>query len=148
MLHMLYILYYLIVKSILLLRIAYSYFSGYSTKAVNLFISIFYSVSIRSVSFPLSHMFIISGGSAPGAVVDDEEVYRLHRYRLGVGEGPLEHIPDKALPLECNLVQLNGGINVTSTSHYTATMLIVTLRAMRIIRQGYAHSTILTNCFN
>lgn len=39
----------------------------------------------------------------------DIELYNQHRYRLGVGEGPVDHIPEKALPLECNLVLLNGG---------------------------------------
>ena len=42
-------------------------------------------------------------------VRSDLEVYNDHRYRLGVGEGPVEHIAEKALPLECNLVMLNGG---------------------------------------
>ena len=43
-------------------------------------------------------------------MVVDSEVYRLHRYRLGVAEG-LEEIPsENALPLEYNLALLNGGI--------------------------------------
>ena len=42
-------------------------------------------------------------------VRSDVDVYNDHRYRLGVGEGPIEHIAEKALPLECNLVMLNGG---------------------------------------
>jgi len=58
----------------------------------------------------------------------DIELYNQHRYRLGVGEGPVDHIPEKALPLECNLVLLNGvsfekgcyiGQELTSRSHHT-----------------------------
>ncbi|XP_067946572.1 putative transferase CAF17 homolog, mitochondrial [Watersipora subatra] len=58
----------------------------------------------------------------------EEDAYRQHRYKLGVGEGPEEHIPEKSLPLECNSFLLHGvsfskgcfiGQELTSRSHHT-----------------------------
>lgn len=64
------------------------------------------------------HSLEFSGGMTDlDCDTHDLEVYKVHRYKLGVGEGPLEHIPDKALPLECNLLQLNGGITTHLTVH-------------------------------
>ncbi|PAA89146.1 hypothetical protein BOX15_Mlig013972g2, partial [Macrostomum lignano] len=54
--------------------------------------------------------------------------YRMTRYRLGIGEGPVDHPPGRALPLECNAALLNGvsfnkgcylGQELTARTHHT-----------------------------
>lgn len=68
----------------------------------------------------------------------NEDLYRAHRYKLGVGEGPAEHLPEKALPLESNLNLLHGGEETRLTTFNIKTppvghRLVFTLCRLKII---------------
>lgn len=65
-------------------------------------------------------------GDTPPTVTFEE-----HRYKLGVGEGPLDLPPGKAVPLECNVADLNGisfskgcyiGQELTARTHHTGVL--------------------------
>lgn len=54
--------------------------------------------------------------------------YTMHRYKLGVGEGVIDHLPEKSLPLESNCDYLHGvsfhkgcyiGQELTARTHHT-----------------------------
>lgn len=61
----------------------------------------------------IKHLYVNLLDESPLACLEaeniSEDLYKAHRYRLGVSEGPSEHLPEKSLPLECNLVLLHGG---------------------------------------
>jgi len=68
-----------------------------------------------------------------------ERDYNLHRYKLGVGEGPYDHPEGGCLPLECNADLLNSvsfdkgcylGQELTARIHFTG---VVRKRLMPII---------------
>ncbi|XP_013403283.1 putative transferase CAF17 homolog, mitochondrial [Lingula anatina] len=59
---------------------------------------------------------------------DTPTAYHVKRLRLGIGEGPTDHPPGKALPLECNAAYLHGvsfdkgcyiGQELTARTHHT-----------------------------
>eukprot|EP00730_Choanoeca_flexa_P017051 TRINITY_DN8159_c0_g1_i2.p2 TRINITY_DN8159_c0_g1~~TRINITY_DN8159_c0_g1_i2.p2 ORF type:complete len:374 (+),score=65.75 TRINITY_DN8159_c0_g1_i2:147-1268(+) len=63
--------------------------------------------------------------------IDQAPLYHYWRTRMGLGEGPLDHIPNKALPLESNLEEFNGvdyfkgcylGQELTARTHFTGTL--------------------------
>eukprot|EP00045_Choanoeca_perplexa_P006686 m.57593 g.57593 ORF g.57593 m.57593 type:complete len:364 (-) comp13737_c0_seq1:27-1118(-) len=64
-------------------------------------------------------------------ISDDNVLYHYWRSRIGLGEGPLDYIPQKALPLESNLEEFNGvayfkgcylGQELTARTHFTGTL--------------------------
>ncbi|XP_074662231.1 iron-sulfur cluster assembly factor IBA57, mitochondrial-like [Tubulanus polymorphus] len=61
-------------------------------------------------------------------IEENEDLYRIHRYQLGIAEGVSDFHPGKSLPLESNLVFLNGvnfnkgcyiGQELTARTHHT-----------------------------
>ncbi|XP_055379062.1 putative transferase CAF17 homolog, mitochondrial [Condylostylus longicornis] len=63
--------------------------------------------------------------------IDGENDYKLHRYKLGIGEGVIDHPPMKCFPLETNCDYLHGvsfhkgcyvGQELTARTYHTGTI--------------------------